>query len=204
MEVFRLLDLFGRIPDFEAFLITYERYNEQMWEAYRNGKIKKDFMRKERMNLTFLEMGINDSLLVEKANELYVHTAPKMSNLFDDVHEVLDYLKTRYRLYILTNGFTEIQVQKIRNSGLQNYFTKLFMAEMAGYQKPDKRFFEYAVKSIHAHKKDCLMIGDDVGADIRGAMNAGIDQVFFNRQKKKTDVVPTYEINSIKELRDIL
>jgi len=44
---------------------------------------------------------------------------------------------------------------------LQAYFSKLFMAEMVGYQKPDRRFFEYAIKSVHAHKNECLMIGDD-------------------------------------------
>jgi len=116
----------------------------------------------------------------------------------------LDYLSARYKLYILTNGYAEVQIQKISNSGLQKYFSKLFMAEMVGYQKPDRRFFEYAIKSVHAHKYECLIIGDDPEADIRGGANAGIDQVYFNTGSKPCRQVPTWEIKSITELINIL
>ena len=174
------MGLFSRIPDFSRFLNVYEHYNEHLWTEYRKGKVKKDVMRRERMILTFREMGIDDPELAQRVAEVYLHIAPKKTNVFPGVHETLEYLAGKYRLYILTNGFAEIQVQKISNSGLQPYFTKLFMAEMVGYQKPDRRFFEYAIKSVHAHKSECLMIGDDPEADIKGAANAGIDQVFFN------------------------
>ena len=75
---------------------------------------------------------------------------------------------------------------------------------MVGYQKPDRRFFEYAVKSVHAHKKECLMTGNDPEADVEGARNAGIDQVYFNPYKKPVSFAPTFEINSIRDLIGIL
>jgi putative hydrolase of the HAD superfamily len=203
-EVFTKLALHEVIPDFEKFMLAYEQYNEQMWVAYREGKIKKNVLRSERMKLTFAEMGIDDAQLAEQAGELYVQIAPQKSNLFEEVNETLGYLYPKYKLYILTNGFAEIQVQKISNAGLQHYFSKLFMAEMVGFQKPDRRFFEYAVKSLHAHKNECLMIGDDPAADIAGAQRAGIDQVFFNPSKKQCAVKPTWEISSMAALRDIL
>ena len=98
----------------------------------------------------------------------------------------------------------EVQVQKISNAGLKGFFSKLFMAEMVGYQKPDKRFFEYAIKSVHAHKSESLMIGDDPDADIVGAAHAGIDQVYFNHGEKACFIQPTWEIKSFGELKTFL
>ena len=161
VEIFDNLGLTGRLPGIESFLTVYEKYNEHLWTEYRKGKVKKEHMRIERIVLTFGELGIVDNELARRVGDLYVDNAPRKTNLFPDVKETLEYLNGKYRLYILTNGFSEIQVRKINNCGLKDYFTKLFMAEMVGYQKPDRRFFEYAVKSVHAHKNECLMIGDD-------------------------------------------
>jgi putative hydrolase of the HAD superfamily len=202
--IFDRLDLLGRIPDFNIFLDVYEKHNEHLWTEYRKGKVRKDQMRIQRMELAFKEIGLNDPDLPRLVGDLYVKEAPGKTNLFPGVHETLEYLSGKYKLYILTNGFAEIQVQKINNCQLKPYFTKLFMAEMVGYQKPDRRFFEYAIKSAHAHKNECLMIGDDPEADIRGAFNAGIDQVYFNTGDKPCAIQPTWEIRDISKLRKIL
>ena len=190
--------------DIDRFLDTYERHNEYLWTEYRKGKMKKDYLRTERMILTFREMGIDDPDLPQITGDLYMQEAPQKANLFPGVHETLKYLGERYKMYILTNGFAEVQLRKINSSNLQAYFTKLFMAEMVGYQKPDSRFFEYAIKSVHAHKNECLMIGDDPEADIRGAYHAGIDQVYFNTGNKPCAIEPTWTIDTITALRDIL
>jgi putative hydrolase of the HAD superfamily len=202
--VFNRLGIMDRIPDMPRFLEVYEKYNEHLWTEYRRGKIKKDHLRHERITLSFQEMGIEDPELCRQVVELYIREAPQRTNLFDGVHETLGYLCQKYKLYIVTNGFAEIQIQKINNCGLNKYFNKLFIAEVIGYQKPDRRLFEYAVKSIHAHKSDCVMIGDDPEADIRGAWNAGIDQIFYNNSGKSCMVEPTCTINSIVLLRDLL
>jgi putative hydrolase of the HAD superfamily len=203
-DIFLNLQLFERIPDLSLFIEVYEKHNEHLWTEYRKGKVKKDHMRIERIALTFRELGIDDPELTGLVGDLYVQGAPRKTNLFPFVHETLQYLSGRYKLYILTNGFAEIQVQKINNCGLQGYFSKLFMAEMVGYQKPDRRFFEYAIKSVHAHKNECLMIGDDPDADVRGGWNAGIDQVFYNTGNKECTIKPTWEIDSIASLMKIL
>ena len=190
--------------DFVRFLNTYEKHNEYLWTEYRKWTMKKDHLRTERMILTFREMGIDDQDLPQIIGDLYIQEASQKANLFPGVHETLKYLGERYKMYILTNGFSEVQLRKINSSNLQAYFTKVFMAEMVGYQKPDKRFFEYAIKSVHAHKSECLMIGDDPEADIRGAYHAGIDQVYFNTGNKPCAIEPTWVIDSIAALRDIL
>jgi putative hydrolase of the HAD superfamily len=203
-DIFTELSLFSRIPDFPQFLAVYEQCNELLWSEYRKGKVKKDVMRIERMLLTFKEMGVDDPELAKQVGEIYLQRAPKKTNVFPAVYETLEYLSGKYKLHILTNGFAEVQVQKINNAGLKNFFSKLFMAEMVGYQKPDRRFFEYAIKSVHAHKSESLMIGDDPDADIVGAAHAGIDQVYFNHGEKACFIQPTWEIKSFGELRTFL
>jgi len=203
-DVFIELGLNSKIPDFNRFLAVYEHFNEQLWSEYRKGKVKKDVMRAERMILTFKEMGIDDPEIAQRVGEIYVRIVPQKTNVFPQVHETLAYLSGKYKLYILTNGFAEIQIQKIQNSGLQPFFSKLFMAEMVGYQKPDRRFFEYAIKSVHAHKSESLMIGDDPDADILGAAHAGIDQVFFNPDHRTCSIQPTWEIRLFSELMTLL
>jgi putative hydrolase of the HAD superfamily len=183
---------------------VYEQCNELLWSEYRKGKVKKDVMRIERMQLTFKEMGVDDPELAKHVGEIYLLRAPKKTKVFPAVHETLEYLSGRYQLHILTHGFAEVQVQKINNAGLKSFFSKLFMAEMVGYQKPDKRFFEYAIKSVHAHKSESLMIGDDPDADIVGAAHAGIDQVYFNHGEKACFIQPTWEIKSFVELKTFL
>lgn len=202
--IFTRMGLFEQIPDFNRFLEVYEKHNEHLWLEYRKGKVRKDHMRTERLTLTFREMGVSDPDIPQVVGDLYMQEAPRKTNLFPAVHETLQYLSARYKLYILTNGFAEIQVQKINSCNLQPYFSKLFMAELIGYQKPDRRFFEHAVKSVHAHKNECLMIGDDPEADIRGAYNAGIDQVYFNPVGKPCAIEPTWVIGTIASLRDFL
>lgn len=203
-DVFEQLGISDQIRELGNFIEVYERNNELLWAEYRKGKVKKDQMRIDRMVLTFKELGIEDPDLPHKVGTLYVQTSPKKTNLFPMVYETLDYLKEKYKLYILTNGFAEIQLQKISNCRLESYFKKIFMAEMVGYQKPDRRFFEYAIKSIHAHKNECLIIGDDPEADIRGGWNAGIDQVFFNTGKKTSVIQPTWEIDTFDRLMEFL
>jgi putative hydrolase of the HAD superfamily len=92
---------------------------------------------------------------------------------------VLDYLHHKYRMAIITNGFREVQVDKLSQSGLQKYFDKLFISEEVGAQKPHKLIFEHAVKSMNAPKRKSLMIGDSWEADIAGAMQFGMDQVYY-------------------------
>ncbi len=157
-----------------------------------------------RFTLTLGELKISDSSLIELISEAYLELMPQKSNLVKDAYEVLDYLKSKYHLYILTNGFHETQNRKLANSGISHYFSGIITSEDAGWSKPDRRIFEYALKSVHAKKTESLMIGDDLHVDIEGAKNFGMDQVFFNRKKIIHDIKTTCEISELKELMLIL
>ena len=97
-----------------------------------------------------------------------------------------------------------MQFTKLKNSELDKYFTKIFTSEDAGAQKPNSKIFENAIKSANARKKESIMIGDDLEADILGAKKYGLDQIYFNPNNKDHQEEITHEITSLKELQEIL
>jgi len=189
----------------EAFVDVYKRHNEILWAKYRTGEIKKDTLRVDRFLLTLKEFGVDDAQLATNIGDDYVNISPTKSRVFPYTHEVLDYLKANdYKMHIITNGFNEVQFIKLKNCDLDKYFDSVVTSENAGYQKPRKEVFHYAVSAVNAKKETCLMIGDDPDTDMLGAKNFGMDQVYFNTCNKDIAFQPTYSINCLSELKDIL
>jgi putative hydrolase of the HAD superfamily len=203
-DVYNLHGLERIIPGLPEFVENYKRNNELLWIAYRMGNIKKTELRVTRFYNTLKQFGIKNRDLAAKLDKDYIARSPWKTNLFPGTRETLQYLSGKYSLYILTNGFAEVQYIKMNESGLAPYFLKMFTSDEAGYQKPHAGIFEHAVKSVNAKKKECLMVGDDLVADIQGAQGFGMDQVFFNPNGTAHGKNPTYEIKQLEELRDIL
>ncbi|MFT3751772.1 MAG: HAD-IA family hydrolase [Paludibacter sp.] len=131
---------------------------------------------------------------------------PATTELIPFAKELLDYLYQKYPLTIVSNGFTEVQYKKIRSANLEHYFSHIVLSEEAKALKPDKGIFEYALKLNNATPGETIMIGDSYEADIIGAQNAGIDQVYFNPYPSPADDVLqcTFKIKSLEELLHLL
>ncbi|MFW6101784.1 MAG: HAD-IA family hydrolase, partial [Bacteroidota bacterium] len=153
--------------------------------------------------LTLKEFGIDDLKMARQLGEDYMTISARKTHLFPNAHEVLFYLKDKYSLYIITNGFHEVQLKKIENSKLQKYFQKIITSEIAGVQKPNEQIFRYALEQAGAKTKEAIMIGDDLEGDIKGAQKIGLDQVFFNPHSIKHHITPTFEIKSLETLKTI-
>jgi putative hydrolase of the HAD superfamily len=204
-EIFIKHQLTDIIPDLEQFIRVFHKHNENLWKDYRLGKIKKEKLRIDRFVLTLNEFKLNDPELVTIINREYLNITPRKTHLMPYSHEILSYLQTKgYLLHIITNGFKEIQDQKMNYTDLRKYFKLIVTSESVGIPKPKTGIFEYALKSVNARKKESLMIGDDLEADILGAKKFGIDQVFLNTKGISHNEKVTYEIQSLKELMQIL
>jgi YjjG family noncanonical pyrimidine nucleotidase len=190
--------------DIKDFINEFNRINEGLWGDYKRGHIKKPDLRKERFRRLLHPYGINNMLLIDKINRFYLNTCPVKSALIPDTKEILGYLSKDYRLYVLSNGFYDVQLTKMINSGISRYFLKLFTSDRIGFAKPKVQMFDYVIRSENARKDETLMIGDDENNDIMGARNAQIDQVLFNPDKIVPSVVPTYNISDLLELKKIL
>ena len=199
--VFKMQDI---AVDMAEFLKYYVPINREYWERYRKDEISQKQLRYGRLKDSFdlINYTISDDL-VELLSVEYIHYLPKFNHLFDGTIEILDYLKPKYNLHIITNGFAEIQGNKLDNSYISHYFKTITNSEMAGVKKPNALIFDYALKLANTKKENSIMIGDCIEADVQGALDAGLDAVFFNENKIQ---VPIYikQINHLLELKKYL
>lgn len=167
--------------DLQKFLNYYRGINEQYWKLYRDEKITKEELRLGRLKDTFVKINEKvDIQLMEQLSVDYIKVLPNNNQLFEGAHEILEHLFVNYKLHIITNGFNEVQYQKLKNSGLTKYFDKIITSEDAGKKKPNPIIFEYALSLTNAVSKESMMIGDNWEADIMGAKDAGFDVIFCN------------------------
>lgn len=183
--------------DFDAFFNSYSIHNSRLWGEYREGKVGKRDLKKLRFEQTFLELGIAGIDPLEM-NMQYLTEMPFQTNLVRGTVEILEYLfRKGYFLFIITNGFREVQLKKLDVSGLKKYFSKVYISEEIKAPKPSKTIFEHAIKSSNAKKEASLMIGDDFETDITGALRFGIDAAWIQLRSaaKKTDC-PEFEASN--------
>lgn len=192
------------ITDFDLFHKNYLLHNDKLWERYRKGFIKVDELRWKRFWLTLLDFKIGDEQLARDMAVHFLDLLPTRTLLFPGTVEVLEYLvDKKYDLHLITNGFEKTQHSKLKHSGIDKYFVEVITSEGSNSLKPHKEIFDYAIQRAKADPRHSIMLGDDPEVDIKGAMNAGIDQVFVNHIEKIIDFKPTYEVKSLGELRMI-
>lgn len=198
------LDKTAGISSVEEFIVKYQERNVMMWEQYRLGAIDKTELRSRRFELTFWDMGIDSSLVPHGLAEDYLTHLATRSGLFPHTRETLEYLSSKYSLGIITNGFPDVQYNKLKSSGISDFFSGVFTSEIVGFRKPDTNIFLRALQSCGAAANESLMVGDGLEVDIAGARNAGMDQVYFNPLKIPHSHEVTYEIQSLHELKNFL
>ncbi len=186
------------------FIHSYKHVNQYLWHLYNQGNIDKAGMREKRFNLVFQSFGISNYQLALDLDREYIKRCPQKPGLIEDSIHVLNLLKRHYDLHIITNGFKETQYVKLSSSRIDSYFNEVIDSESAGCTKPDIRFFQYALQKIKALPSECLVIGDNLKADILGAKHAKIDQIFFNPDRTKHNEPVTFEISRLKELLPLL
>ena len=171
--------------DLNKFLNIYIPINFSYWKLYRDEKITKEFLRYNRLKSSFdkLNISLSDDVINKIADD-YVISLPVNNFLIKDTILVLDYLRNKYRLHIITNGFTDVQNKKIVNSQIKKYFHSIIDSETVGVKKPNIKIFDYALKISGARSKNSLMIGDNLEADILGALNAGFHAIHFNNNNE--------------------
>jgi putative hydrolase of the HAD superfamily len=201
-DIYRLNEI--GLPSASIFIETYTRNNHRLWAEYHTGKISKDELRETRFKRTFLELGVHPDMLPLAFEDDYVKLCPTKTNLFPHAHETLQYLQNKYALHLISNGFKESSELKVGNTNIGGYFQNIIISEIVGVNKPDPAIFEHALALAGATKNESLMIGDSLEADVYGALNFGMDAIYFNPfNAPKPDNVPL-QVTHLKELTLIL
>lgn len=188
----------------DDFISVYTEHNHRLWRDYHNGIISKEQLRASRFKITFEHFGLEESKIPHQFEVDYVTICPTKTNLFEGTHDVLSALKDKYQLHIITNGFLESQTMKMERTNINQYFKHIFVSEVIGLYKPDVALFKHALEVVDGEAGSSLMVGDSLEADVLGAKNAGIDQVYFNPLKAAHSYSVTHEISHLSELLTIL
>ena len=205
-DMFEDRKLYKYFSDFNEFFDIYAKKNIELWEAYGKGEITKEFLMAERFRYPLSKMGVDDLELAEAIGIQYLDILPTKTALMPYAKELLDYLHPKYPLTIISNGFVEVQYKKLKSTNIEHYFSHIVLSESAKALKPDNKIFEYALKLNNAKASEAIMLGDSYEADIKGAINAKIDQIYYPLHPITEENRPecTYMINSLKEVTSIL
>ncbi len=190
---------------FDDFCVQFEQHNERLWVLLRNGVISREELRWRRMDMALTDFCVWDRELAVQLSDAYLEVLPKQHRLLQGAVDLLEYCKQKYyRLHIITNGFEATQWQKLRTSNIGHYFEHVFTSDKANSMKPHSPIFTYALQQAATTPKSSIMIGDSLEADIIGALDMGIDQIYFNPQSRPHDTPVTYEVNSLSAIQAIL
>jgi putative hydrolase of the HAD superfamily len=203
-EIYALFDLEEKNIPFDAFYTKYLYHNNLLWDRYHRGFITGEELKWKRMWRTLLEFKIGDEKLARAISDKFITILPVKKKLFPYAIEILDYLIAKgYTLHLITNGFEKVQWSKINSSGIEKYFANVITSESSNSLKPKKAIFDYALQKAGAAIEESIMLGDNLEADIQGAINAGMDCVFVNHINAVTVLKPTYTVKHLKELESI-
>ena len=170
----------------DVFLKFYNPINHAQWKLYRENKITQEDLRFNRLNKTFEKLNYSASIgLIDKISEQYITYLSTFPHLFEGAIELLEALKSRFRLHIITNGFDKVQQFKIENSGIKSFFEFVFTAEKVGFKKPHPEIFIQSLKTVNTTAEASIMIGDSFEADILGALNQGMQAIHFNSHNEE-------------------
>ena len=193
-----------QVEPFESFYRHYLHHNQILWDRYHKGFITAEELKWRRMWRTLLEFKIGDEKLAREISEKFLETLPVQKGVFPHTFEILDYLtEKKYQLHLITNGFEKVQWSKLNNSGLNRYFQHVITSEASNSLKPRKEIFNFALQKAGALVDESIMLGDNLDADIQGAINFGMDSVFVNHLQVVTEKQPTFTITHLKELENI-
>jgi putative hydrolase of the HAD superfamily len=189
--------------DLASFLEVYKPLNFEYWKLYREEKVTKEELRYGRLKKTFdaINYVISDEMINVIADQ-YLEFLSEFNHLFDGTFEILDYLKAKYKLHIITNGFEEIQNKKMISSNIYHYFDKVITSESVGVKKPNSKVFTYALDLAKADKENSIMIGDNIEADINGALKVGMKAIhcnFENEDIKSNEFISVTSLLEIKQ-----
>ncbi|MDC1259688.1 YjjG family noncanonical pyrimidine nucleotidase [Flavobacteriaceae bacterium] len=187
--------------DLDSFLKGYIPINLQYWKLYREEKIDKKSLKFARLNDAFKALDLEVSArIVHKLSDDYITYLSTFNHLFPDTIALLEYLQPKYTLHIITNGFKEVQHGKLNQSHIDHYFQTVTNSEMVGVKKPNPKIFKHALHMAKATAEESLMIGDNLEADIMGALNFGMDAICFNYHKETlaSDIIGVDHLSELK------
>lgn len=166
----------------ETVQAEYRRVDDALWAQQKQGKLTIPQVLERRNAHMMNYLGLRDGISFQEA---FIEAFANSAALTDGIKPILQQLKAQgIPMYCASNGFYDVQFNRLAKAGVLPYFTELFVSDAVGYEKPDPRFFAHCLQKTGYAPEEVLMIGDSVTADIKGALAAGWNVCYFNKNNK--------------------
>lgn len=184
---------------------NFKSINKKYWEMFERKEITKSELIIKRFDDFFKTIGGFSNLDPREVNCFYLCSLTDEAEEMPYANYVLSNLEDKYEIVIVTNGVKDTQIKRIQKSSFFNKISKIYISETIGVQKPEKGFFDYIFNDLNIQdSNEVLLIGDSLSADIIGGLNYGIDTVWYNYNKKESNILPKYVISDLRDLLKIL
>lgn len=197
------LTRFGIFPT-EEIIRRYSEINAACWRRMEAGELTHSEVKTERYRILFDEIGAVAS--PEEVTKYYESKIPFEHGTEDGAAEILEYLSRKYTLIAASNGTGETQRKRLRDSGLDTYFSDIFISSEVGSTKPGKEFFDAVfIKHPGIKREETAIVGDSLTSDVTGGKNAGIKTVWYNKKGTAAvpDPLPDFTVNSLEDLKEL-
>ena len=193
------------LPFSDNYLKLYQQFNKVLWEDFERGDISIPLLKIKRFELLLnkLKMKIKPELF----SSVYLDQLSQRHDLINGADEILQKLSGMTGLVLMTNGIKEVQRSRLNLSTIEGYFSDIIISDEVGFAKPDRRIFEIAHNRMSLPEKNkVLMVGDNLGSDIKGGIDFGIETCWYNpgQIKIESSIKPTYEIRNLSEILNIV
>lgn len=202
-ETFEFTKSIG-IDPFEGL---WARFSGGEHESFRKLEQLAPGYRRESWTRGLAALGVDDPELGAELAEKFPEERRKRPIVYEETFEVLDALKGKYKLLLLTNGTPDLQEEKLLGvPELTPYFDEIVISGNYGIGKPDASLFRHALELIGVQPEDAVMVGDKLTTDILGANTIGMTSIWVNRDGKtrSDEIVPQHEISRLDQLLQLL
>ena len=187
----------------DADFSEYQLVNKPLWVQYQNGEISATQLQYQRFQSWAERLDETPKTL----NSAFLSAMADICAPLQGAANLLNTLRGKMKLGIITNGFTELQQVRLERTGFRDHFDVLIISEQVGVAKPHPEIFEYALSAMgHPSRERVLMVGDNPDSDILGGLNAGLHTCWVNADNKPEppDKKPHYQVSSLSELESLL
>lgn len=194
------------VPATPEVISRYSEINDEHWKMLERGELTREQVLVYRFDALFAELGIKN-VPSEMAQASYEYLLGIGHYFVDGAEELLEALKDKYELYIVSNGNASVQDRRLKSAGIVPYFREVFISERVGFNKPSAEFFDACFERIPGFEKDkAIIVGDRLSSDILGGINAGVRTCWFNPKGEAPDpdIPADYEIKHLSELPTLL
>lgn len=202
-ELYDRFDLSRGFSTKDVFFQTYLTHNAKLWHLYNHGKISRDGIREQRFLRVLSDVGLEDKAMAEEMSDLFMEICPYKTAVMPGTYEILDLLEPNYQLGVITNGFSDTQAIKLKETGMEKYFDTVVTSESAQARKPSPEIFHSALAESGSRVEEVLMIGDNRATDIGGALALNWKTIWYTEEEEEAPE-NCWKVRHLKEIAQVM